>query len=624
MDQEVKLLLDKLHGEDYLSYENLIKHISQFFKVTVLKKNPLDLQQLNQNDIFMALAPNKAWGESGIETVRKYVESGGIFVVLTIDGRKPEHLNHLLEPYGLSIIRGGVYETCLTRSQLEDSQLLEAIESLDMIPVWGFRSTSIVACNEAKVLLQYKDTILAAKRSLGDGTVYLFSCLPLFGNKQLAHLDNRKFLNNLMKSLPKTAPTALLAAITQDEVLSEQENAKTNDKSITKGGVSTEFLGEKQKKANDYLVKAEEQERTGNVRKAVDYCSKALELEPDDAYAWYLKARLFAVLRKQQEVIQCLNTVLKCKLGEIAAGSILALKGGAYYGCKDYAKANECYSEAIEADPAIAATYWHLKALALWNSDRHNDAIACFDKAFELEPDIERRRVHIIGSLESIRKPMWEVSLRNPAWNILRSKTLREYLSKRYNVSYIPSISFASIALHMTCNKYPDSTLGKLLADSLNTLGDRRTIEFLANSENIGQEIHWSNKASVVTPEIVQMASEFAHLMAIQKIWELVPFNNSAFQQILKTLKREDLASSTLPDTYKGIYFSLPRLRREFNFFIMGRTDYNFTRFDPVIENKDCVFREPVSRVPITVPANEARSVCLWDKILLWSQLLAK
>ena len=216
-------MLDKLHGEALDDYDKFIKFLSERCQVTILKKKPLDLKQLTENDVFMLISPSKSWEESEVEAVRSYVESeGGILVAVTLDGRKPKRLNKLLEPSGLSVMHGTVGEKYLDKDSLEGSQLLDSVESLALGAVWLYESARIGVSNQAEVVLQYKDAILGAKRPLGKGTVYLFSCLPAFGNKQLDRIDNRRFLDNLLKSLATPAMRETLEAIAKDEALAVQ------------------------------------------------------------------------------------------------------------------------------------------------------------------------------------------------------------------------------------------------------------------------------------------------------------------------------------------------------------------------------------------------------------------
>ncbi len=220
---KLRLMLDKLHGEELDTYSNLIEFMSERCQVTVLNKKPLDLKLIAENDVFMVISPNKSWEEPEVETVRRYVEShGGILVAMTLDGRKPERLNKLLEPFGLSVIRGTVGEKYLDRDSLEGLQLLDGVESLTLGTVWLYESTKIAASNQVEAVLQYKDATLGAKRPLGKGTAYLFSCLPVFGNKQLDQIDNRRFLDNLLKSLATPAMRETLEAIAKDKTLAAQ------------------------------------------------------------------------------------------------------------------------------------------------------------------------------------------------------------------------------------------------------------------------------------------------------------------------------------------------------------------------------------------------------------------
>ncbi|HEY55217.1 MAG TPA: hypothetical protein G4N91_02920 [Dehalococcoidia bacterium] len=225
--QKLRLLLDKLHGEDHEFYGKLIQLLTERCQVTILEKKPLNLELLTENDALLLIAPNKSWEEAEVESVRRYVEShGGILVALTIEGRKPERLNQLLEPFGLSLIKDRVSGKDFYKGSLGDSPLLEGVPSLAAGLVWGYASIQIATSNQAEVLLQHKDAILGLKRPLGKGAAYLFSCLPVFGKKQLDQAGNRIFLDNLLKSLATPAMTATLEAIAKDEALAALAIAK--------------------------------------------------------------------------------------------------------------------------------------------------------------------------------------------------------------------------------------------------------------------------------------------------------------------------------------------------------------------------------------------------------------
>ena len=214
-ERKLRLLLDKSHGEEHDPYYEIVVLLSARCEVTILKKKPLDPDILRKNDAFVLISPSKSWEESDIETVRRYVEhEGGILLVLTLDGREPERLNKLLEPAGLSLIPGKIEDKYLDAESLQRSRLLEGVKSLALGDVWGSKSTRIAASNEAELVLRLKDATIGAKRNLGKGAVYLFSCLPVLGNKQLKQPDNSRFLDNLLKSL--ATPQATLTPPADD------------------------------------------------------------------------------------------------------------------------------------------------------------------------------------------------------------------------------------------------------------------------------------------------------------------------------------------------------------------------------------------------------------------------
>ncbi len=201
--QRPRLLLDQLHGEDNNLYDKLVRLLSERCQVTVLKKKPLSLEALAENDVFVLISPSKPWEVSEVEMVRTYVEGhGGTLLVMTLEGRKPERLNELLEPYGLSVAPGTMGEKLVTGDSLHgDPSLLKGIGSLAFGDVFGSKSGTIAVSSEAEVLLQSEGAALGAKRCLGKGVVYLFSCLPAFGNRQLDQAGNRGLLGNLLRRL---------------------------------------------------------------------------------------------------------------------------------------------------------------------------------------------------------------------------------------------------------------------------------------------------------------------------------------------------------------------------------------------------------------------------------------
>lgn len=221
--RKLKILLNKLHGEKHWMYPELIRILSERCEVGILQKKPLDIKQLSQHDVFMLISPKKSWEDSEINAVHEYVESyGGILAIITTQKRNPKNINKLLETYGLEVSGEVAGEKNLSREHLDDSLLLENIDTiaLDSIPIG---CTKILASSEATILCKYKGDVLGAKRDYGRGAVYLLSCLGAFDDKQLERLDNKIFLNNMLKSFITPEMKSTLEVIESDEALVKPE-----------------------------------------------------------------------------------------------------------------------------------------------------------------------------------------------------------------------------------------------------------------------------------------------------------------------------------------------------------------------------------------------------------------
>jgi hypothetical protein len=195
-----RILLDDKHGEDLLTYDKLAKLLSERCQVTKPSKKPLELESLIANDALVLISPIKPWQESEISAVKEYVENyGGTLLVLTYAYRKPKNINKLLDPYGLSVVETIVNEKYFDKEDLQAFDFLEDVESLEAGTVLWAPNTLVATSGEAEIVLRFKSLALGAKRALGKGIVYLFSCLTVFGKRQLGQSGNQKFLGNLLQ-----------------------------------------------------------------------------------------------------------------------------------------------------------------------------------------------------------------------------------------------------------------------------------------------------------------------------------------------------------------------------------------------------------------------------------------
>jgi tetratricopeptide (TPR) repeat protein len=138
-----------------------------------------------------------------------------------------------------------------------------------------------------------------------------------------------------------------------------------------------------------------------------DKCNKAIELDPNNADAWNMKGWAQSNLGKYEEAIRCFDKAIELDPNNADAWYN---KGATLYTTKRYDKAIECCNKAIEinnnSDAArankviyetkryddvigdrILANTFVKKGISLGILKQCEEAIRCFDKAIELDPD---------------------------------------------------------------------------------------------------------------------------------------------------------------------------------------------------------------------------------------------
>jgi hypothetical protein len=206
-EKRLRLLVDATHGEDLSwAYEQLVESLSERCQVSVLKKKPLDLNLLNENDAFVVICASKTWDDAEVSTIRQYVEShGGILLVLAFGRGKPEHLNKLLSPYDLSVDQTTLKESDFRGDNLQGCQPLEGVESPPAGTGVCERHRTLTGSGGVEIVLQFKRANLGAKTAFGKATVYLITCLNVLGKKDLERRGNATFLANLLECLATPA-----------------------------------------------------------------------------------------------------------------------------------------------------------------------------------------------------------------------------------------------------------------------------------------------------------------------------------------------------------------------------------------------------------------------------------
>jgi tetratricopeptide (TPR) repeat protein len=129
-------------------------------------------------------------------------------------------------------------------------------------------------------------------------------------------------------------------------------------------------------KGNEYYYKKE-------YNNAIQCFDKAVEIDPNNAYAWYNKGAVLGDLLKHNEAIQCFDKAVEIGPNNAYAWSY---KGVTLYKLGKRDESIQCYDKALEINPNNAST-WNNKGLALDHLRKYDDAIQCYDKAVEIDPN---------------------------------------------------------------------------------------------------------------------------------------------------------------------------------------------------------------------------------------------
>ena len=115
---------------------------------------------------------------------------------------------------------------------------------------------------------------------------------------------------------------------------------------------------------------------------AITCCNKAIELDPNNAAAYYNRGNANTDLERYEDAIKDYNKAIELDPKFAAA---YYNRGNAYTDLERYEDAIQDYTEAIELDPKFAAAYYN-RGLAYANLEHSEDAIKDWTKAIELDP----------------------------------------------------------------------------------------------------------------------------------------------------------------------------------------------------------------------------------------------
>ena len=120
-----------------------------------------------------------------------------------------------------------------------------------------------------------------------------------------------------------------------------------------------------------------------NYDKALDYFEKAIEFDPDNAIAWFLRGYCYQQVDEWKKALGSYDKALQIDPENTAAW---LSKGAAIYQSGEYGEAIRCYDTALAINPRYAGALAS-KGIILTDLKRHEEAIKCFDRALEIDPN---------------------------------------------------------------------------------------------------------------------------------------------------------------------------------------------------------------------------------------------
>lgn len=143
---------------------------------------------------------------------------------------------------------------------------------------------------------------------------------------------------------------------------------------------------------------------------AVEYFDKALDIDPGLASAWMHKGNALDFLRHHKEALECYDKALEIDQHYLTL--IVSInRGSCFYNIGKYKEANECFDKVLniinseqlpnllillELDErgrllsqinSYESSSYRLKGLCLSKLDKHEEAMRCFDKSLEIDPN---------------------------------------------------------------------------------------------------------------------------------------------------------------------------------------------------------------------------------------------
>ncbi|MBA7532814.1 Photosystem I assembly protein Ycf3 [subsurface metagenome] len=144
-----------------------------------------------------------------------------------------------------------------------------------------------------------------------------------------------------------------------------------------------------------------------------DY-TKAIELIPEYAHAYYNRGNVYDKLDKHTEALEDYAKAIELDPEDAQAYNN---RGNTYYKLDKHTEALEEYSKAIELDSKYAQAYYN-RGVTYDELDKHTDALEDYSKAIELDPEYAQAYYNRGNTYYKLDKPSDALEDYNSAWKL--------------------------------------------------------------------------------------------------------------------------------------------------------------------------------------------------------------
>jgi tetratricopeptide (TPR) repeat protein len=231
-------------------------------------------------------------------------------------------------------------------------------------------------------------------KSSNEPTIIFFSIIGggITGYYLRDYFEKKRQQSTAYRALEKQRDEELAAV--RWRVVSNSIDKKTTEKTQDSSNTAPTYVNIQQKDAGvnkivemhnaaNWNKKGIEARTSGNYTFAVDAFSKTIELNPQEASAYYNRGNAYYYLGQYQRAIEDYNEAIRLKPNYANA---YINRGNVYDKLGQYQRAIEDYNEAIRLKPDDADAY-NNRGISYKNLGQHQRTIEDFNQAIRLKPD---------------------------------------------------------------------------------------------------------------------------------------------------------------------------------------------------------------------------------------------